>query len=97
MKQLTKEQAIKFAKSGVWKDMTDKQIVELQLFQDKVCVPWVVFRESIEKVLGRGVYTHEFGLNVEGLQREFLGKKDPPTLNEIMDMTPNNKRVLIIS
>ncbi len=33
-------------------------------------VPFNIFHEGIEKLLGRDVYTHEFGMNTEGLKRE---------------------------
>jgi len=32
MRQLTKEQAIEFAESGIWKNWTDNQVVCFQLF-----------------------------------------------------------------
>jgi hypothetical protein len=32
MRQLTKEEAIKFSESGIWKEWSDEQIVRFQLF-----------------------------------------------------------------
>ncbi len=60
MEQLTSEQAIDFVNKGEWKDWTEKEIVELQLFQECLCVPFSVFHKSIEKVFGRPIFTHEF-------------------------------------
>ena len=94
VKQLTKEQAIKFAQSEVWKDMTDRQIVEFQLFQSKLCVPFGEFHRAISAVLNRDVYTHEFG-DSDTLKAELLGEKEPPTLEEIINMIPAEKRLLI--
>ena len=98
VKQLTKEQAIKFAESKIWEteNWTARQIVEFQLFQKILCMPFDVFHEAMEKALGRPVYTHEFGLNVEGLKKEFLGEKSPPTLEEIIQMIPAEKRVVVM-
>jgi hypothetical protein len=58
-------------------------------------VPFEVFHEAIEKALGRPVWTHEFGLNMEGLKKEFLGETPPPTMEEIMNLIPEEKRVII--
>ncbi len=98
VKQLTKGQAIKFGKSKIWKteNWTARQIVEFQLFQKILCMPFDVFHEAMEKALGRPVYTHEFGLNVEGLKKELLGEKSPPTLEEIIQMIPAEKRVVVM-
>ena len=50
MEQLTKEQAIKFGESKVYETWTYEQIVRFQLFQEKLCMPFSVFHEAIEKV-----------------------------------------------
>lgn len=97
MKQLTKEQAIKFDKSGIWKDWTSEQIVRFQLFQDKLCMDFDRFHKAIEKVLNRPVYTHEFGMNHEGIIKEYLGVKKAPTLDEIINLIPEEKRIIIIT
>ncbi len=84
-KQLTKEQAIKFYESGVWEDMTARQLVDFQLFQDRLCVPFGEFQKAVETVFNRPVYTHEFSTsNRPSLIAEFYGKKDPPTFEEII-------------
>lgn len=94
VKQLTKEQAIKAAQSEIWKDMTDQQIVQFQLFQSRLCMPFGEFHRAISAVLNRAVYTHEFG-DSDALKAEFLGEKEPPTLEEIINMIPAEKRILI--
>ena len=94
MKKLTKEQAIRFYESRAWDEMTKHQIVELQLFQDNLCVPFFVFHEATDYVLGRPVYTHEFA-DKEALIHECLGNRPAPTLDEIIAAIPEEKRVLI--
>jgi len=96
MKQLTSQEAIAFAESRVWLDWTHEQIVRLQLFQDKLCVPFNRFHEAIEAVLGRPVYTHEFGLNWNGIVEEYLRTRPAPTFDQIIEMIPEDKRVLIV-
>ena len=95
MKQLTEKQAIAFANSGVWKEWTDEQIVRFQLFQKKLCMDFSRFHQAIEAVLERPVYTHEFGLNYDGIVKEYLGAKEPSTFQEIIELIPEEKRLII--
>lgn len=94
MKQFTREQAIAFGENKLYESLSDREKVSLQLFQRKLCMPFDVFHEAIENVLGRPVWTHEFAF-IENLQKEFLGEKEPPTMDEIMALLPNDKIILI--
>lgn len=94
MKQLTKEEAIAFGESKCYEGWSYRQIAEFQIQQCKLCIPFDVFHEAIEKTLGRPVYTHEFALNIEGLKEEIFGEKEPPTLEDIINMIPNDKQIL---
>lgn len=95
MEQLNKEQAIRFANSGIWKRWTDEQIVRFQLFQERLCMDFSRFHEAMENVLDRPIYTHEFGLNHDGLIEEYLGTRPKPTLEEIINLIPEEKRIII--
>ena len=95
MKQLTKTQAIAFHDSGAWKSMNHRQRAEFQMQQKKLCMPFGIFHEAIEKALGRPVFTHEFGLNEKGLNAELFKGKNPPTLEQIIEMIPEEKRIVI--
>ncbi len=95
--QLTKEQVIEFYEKETWKELTLKQRAEFQMSQDLLCMPFEIFHEAIEKTLGRPVYTHEFALNIDGLMGELFEGKEPPTLQEIMEMIPEEKRIVILT
>lgn len=96
MKQFTEEQAIAFNDSREWEQWSDEQIVRLQLFQDKICMEWNRFHQALEKVLGRAVYTHEFtNKNIDNLKEEYLGTKQAPTFQEIVNLIPEEKRIVI--
>lgn len=95
MEQFTEKEAIAFAKNEGWKEMTHKQRAAFQLYHGNLCMPFNVFHESIEKALGRPVYTHEFGLNWDGLKAELLGEVDAPTLKQVIDMIPEEKRIIV--
>lgn len=94
MKQLTKEQAIAFAENKLYEGMNYRQIAEFQLFQEKLCMPFNIFHEALEKTLGRPVWTHEMAFP-ENLRKEFMGEKRAPTLEEIVNLIPAEKRIII--
>lgn len=70
MSQLTREEAIEFHDSKKWESMTLHERAEFQLDQDKLCMPFDVFHEAVEKTIGRPVFTHEFGMNAERIKDE---------------------------
>ena len=94
MEQLTKKEAIHFAESKAYEGMTDRQIAEFQIAQKKLCMPFEVFHGAISRVLERDVYTHEFGLNRDGLRAELFDGAEPPTLAEIIERIPTEKRMV---
>ncbi len=94
MKQLTKEQAIAFAENKCYEGMSERQIAEFQMEQDKLCMPFDVFHKAIQKTLGRPVFSHEFAFREE-LRKELYGEKEPPTFEEICALIPKEKLILI--
>lgn len=92
---MTEEQAIAFAKNKLYECMTDRQIAELQLEQDRLCMPFDVFHKALESALGRPVYTHEIGLDRGELIKELRGEKPAPTLEEILGLIPKEKLVVV--
>ena len=94
MKQLTKEQAIAFAENKLYEGMTSRQIAEFQLNQERLCMPFGVFHKAIEKALGRPVWTHEFAFS-ENLKQELMGERDAPTFEEIIELIPADKRIIV--
>ena len=94
MKQLTKEQAITFFENKCYEGMTYRQIAEFQVEQDRLCMPFNVFHEAIEKTLGRPVFTHEFAFRDE-IRKELYGEKEPPTFKEICNLIPEEKLILL--
>ena len=93
---IDKEVAIALGKSKFWEKMSYAERATYQLFTDKLCMPFDIFHEALQKTLLRPVYTHEFGLNYEGLQKELLGLKEAPTFEEIVNLIPEEKGILIL-
>lgn len=96
MNSIGKEAAIALAKSKWWENKTAEEIVRFQLFTQELSMPFSIFHQAIEKVLKRSVFTHELGLNFEGLCKEFLGEVAAPSFQEIIDMIPEEKRILVV-
>lgn len=94
MEQLTREQAIAFAENKGYEGWTARQIAEFQLQQQKLCMPMDVFHKAINEALGRPVWTHEFRWPDE-LLKELLGDRPAPTMQEIIEMIPAEKRIII--
>ncbi len=94
---MNKEQAIKLYNSKFWEPMSYKDRAIFQLWEDKLCMPFNVFHEAIEKALGRPVFTHEFGLNRDGLKKELLGEAPTPSFEDIINLIPEDKRLIVIT
>ena len=60
-RQFTKDEAVNFHDSKAYEDMTDQERALFQINQEKLCMPFDVFHSSVEKTLGRPVWTHLFG------------------------------------
>lgn len=92
--QLTEQQAIQFGESEVWKTWTPEQVVRFQLFQRKICLDFSHFMMCLRIVLDLPVYTHEL-CNMDYLKEEYLGVKSAPTFGEIINLIPQEKRIII--
>jgi len=61
---------VKYGTNQWWNSQDPVEIAQYQLFEDILMVDFSIFHEGVEKLLDRPVWTHEFGLNNEGLKRE---------------------------
>lgn len=94
MKQFTQKQAIAIAQGGEWKDWTDEEVVKFQLYQRRLCMDFRRFHLALGKLLGRPVYTHEM-MDFDALQAEYEGKRPAPTFDEIVNMIPAEKLLIL--
>jgi hypothetical protein len=90
-----KDQAIALAKTQWWKNLTAREIVQVQLFTQELCMDFNDFCGALEEALDRPVFNHELALNYEGIVEEFLGKRKAPTMNDIIELIPADKRVVV--
>jgi hypothetical protein len=91
----SREAAIAIAESGWWKGRTHREIAQFQLFIKELCCPFDVFHEALEKSLGRPVWTHELGLNLQGIIKEFLGEAPAPSFEDIISLIPAEKCIVV--
>lgn len=91
-----REAAIKLYGSKWWEGKDMRDVVKFQLFTQELSMPFDIFYEMLEKTLHRPIFTHELACNFDGIVMEFLGEKDAPTLDEIIDVIPDGKRIVII-
>jgi hypothetical protein len=96
MTHLTPAEAVALAESEFWKLMDFRARAEFQLHQECLCMPFDVFHEAVEKALGRPVWTHEFAAP-DRLKAELRGDSPPPTMQQILDLIPAEKRIVLVS
>lgn len=95
-RKIGRDAAIALAETKWWEGKSATEIATFGMEVAELCCPWSVFHEAIEKALGRPVYTHEFGLNPAGLLAELYSDKPSPTFQEIVELIPSEKRILIM-
>ncbi len=93
---MNKQQAIELSESHWWEYSTPREIASFQMNEERLCCPFGVFHKAVEETLGRPVFTHEFGLNRDGMLAELNGEGPPPSMEDIINMIPAEKRVIII-
>jgi hypothetical protein len=92
---LTKGEACRIYDTKEYENWSDREKVAAMLYGKLVCMPFDVFHAAIERVLDRPVFTHEFGYNFDGIVKEFEGTGKKPNLEEVIEMIPEEKRIII--
>jgi hypothetical protein len=90
-----RENAIALANTKWWVGKDATEVALFQMFTEELCMPFGEFQGAVEKALGRPVFTHEFGLNWDGIAQELLGERSAPTIDEIINLIPAEKRIVI--
>lgn len=70
MRQITKDEAILISDKKLYEDWSYEKKAKFQMNQEKLCMPFPIFHEALEKTLGRSVFTHELALNYDGIKNE---------------------------
>lgn len=96
MYEIARETALKLERSKFWETMSSRDVALFQLQVDRLCMPFGVFHKAVEEAVGHGVYTHEFA-DPTHLLAEIGGEVKPRTLEEVLDLLPAEKRVLVVT
>jgi len=72
---MNRKEALAKSNTHWWEGKADKEIVDFQLYEERLCCPFDVYHGAIERVLGRPVFTHEFA-DSKALQEEYEGKRE---------------------
>ena len=91
---MDKQTAIDLAKSNWWEKKYPEAVALAQLEEPLLCMPWEIFHKTVEEVLKRPVYTHEFA-DPELLIKEIRGQRLPPTIEELLEQLPKDKTIMV--
>ena len=93
--ELTEKEALALYESGFWEDLSLEERAKFQILEPRLCMPFSVYHEAVEKTLGRPVFTYELAMDQGGIKAELFEGKEPPTLTEILNMIPKEKRIAL--
>ena len=94
-KSIGRDNAIALAESGWWKGQPARELAKFQLFTLELAMPFDVFRHSLEEALGRPVWIHELVMDYDGIVQELFGERDAPTLEDILNLIPEDRRCVL--
>jgi hypothetical protein len=95
---MTKEQAIALAESKWWEGKSARDIAMFQIFAADciMCMPFDLLLKAVSEALGRPVFNVEFtSKGVERLKTELLTGGPAPTMDDILALIPEEKRVIL--
>ena len=92
MQQFTVKQAKAIYDSNIWENWTDIEIAQVQLFQNKRCIPDEEFYKSLSNVLETDIDLIK-GMDIVILRHIYLDLYIEPTYNDILLYIP--KELLI--
>ena len=73
----------------------DERAAEMRRFAGPVSIPFDLIHQRIEELVGRSVWTHEIGLDWNGLVAEAGKRREAPTMDGIVDLIPADKRIVL--
>ena len=94
-KSIGKDAAIALFESKWWIGKSHREIAEFQMHTTELCCPFDVFHGAMEKALGRSIWTHEFAMNFDGLRAELFDGNTAPTFQDILELIPAHKRIVV--
>lgn len=90
-----RERAIALAKTEWWKGKTARDIAEFQMLTEELCMPFETYQEALAEAIGRPVFTHELALNFQGIAKELFDDAPAPSFEDILNLIPEGKLIII--
>lgn len=91
---LTREQALALYDTGFWESLAYVERARFQLSEERLCMPFDIFVEAVERALGRPVLVGEF-LEPKRLLAELSGERQALDVDELLSLLPERKRILL--
>ena len=91
---LTREQALALYDTSFWENLAYVECARFQLSEERLCMPFDVFLEAVERALGRRVSVGEI-IESRRLLSELSGDRRPMDVDELLSMLPADKRILM--
>ena len=91
---LTRGQAAALYESSFWEGLAYVERARFQLSEDRLCMPFDVFVEAVERSLGRTVTVREYLSSVQ-LLCEITGERRRLEIDELIDLVPEKMRILL--
>lgn len=89
-----REAAIALGESRWWVGLPARDVARFQLYTVELSMPFDQFHKAVEEAMGRPVWTHEFAYCAD-LIAELEGEKPAPSMQDILDLIPADKRVVV--
>lgn len=87
--------AVALYDSGWWFNRPHLELAMFQMFTEELSMPFAVFQCALEKAIKRPVWTHELGLNWDGLATELLNGRPCPAMTDITDLLPEDGKAIL--
>lgn len=73
----------------------EERMAEMRQWGGALEISFDLLHKRIEELVGRSVWTHEMGLDWQGLILEAGGRREAPTMEAICDLVPPEKRIIV--
>jgi len=91
---LTREQALALYDTEFWESLAYVERARFQLSEERLCMPFDIFVEAVERALGRPVRVGEF-LQPRRLLAELSGEQTVLDVDELLSLLPEQNRILL--
>lgn len=91
---LTREQALALYDTEFWESLAYVERARFQLSEERLCMPFDIFVEAVERALGRPVRVGEF-LQPRRLLAELSGEQTVLDVDDLLSLLPEQNRILL--